>query len=128
MHTRSTSRQLRGGRLVKRDSLVKVKQAKAAKKELPKEKPKKEPNEEPNEEPKEQPKQEHKKPEPHLLYLHFLRQMDIGKLQKNKYDCTALKQTRAVIKANLLQLFDVLNACSLLRLTNNDDRMLHERK
>ena len=124
MHTRSTSRQLRGGRLVRRDSLVKVKQQPKAMKTAPK--PEKE--EPPKEE--EQPIQQHKMAPDHLTYLKFLRQITIQMKTKDpkNFDCPSFKQTQKILRLNLLHLIDALNACLLLSLKYKDDPMLHERK
>lgn len=121
MHfTRSTTRTLRGGRIVKRDSLVKVKQQPKATKTAPKE----------EEEPPKEPIQQHKMRNDHLTYLKFLRQITIQMKKKDQsnFDCPSFRQTQKVIRLNLLHLIDALNACLLLGLKYKDDPMLYERK
>lgn len=112
MHTRSTTRELRGGRLVKRDSLVKVKKQPA-----------------PKPTPESPIQQQHKIASEHLKYLHFL--SAISKQMKTRdelLNCPGFRQVQKTLRLNLLQLYDTLNACLLLSLKNKDDPMLYERQ
>ena len=89
MHTRSTSRVLRGGRLAHRDSLVKVKKQQPAPKPTP--------------EPPIQ--QQHKQASEHLKYLHFLAAIT-SQIQTRKvdFDCPSFRQIKKTLRLNLLHL------------------------